>query len=64
MPTPANSCGEWTLNLEVAGLNTGALRLGGGNPFALLITDFVDAEACFDINNAIVGNQIPKPLTA
>lgn len=61
LPTPAGSCGEWTLNLEVAGLKPGALGLGGGNPFALLISDFVDAEGCFDITNAIVGNQIPKP---
>jgi hypothetical protein len=61
LPTPAGACGAWTLNLEVAGLNTGALGLTGSNPFALLISDFVEAEACFDINNAIVGNQIPKP---
>ena len=61
LPTPSNTCGAWTLNLEVAGLNTTALGLGGGNPFALLISDFVDAESCFDINNAIVGNQIPTP---
>jgi hypothetical protein len=61
LPTPAGSCGEWNLNLEVAGLNTGALGLTGSNPFALLISDFVDAESCIDINNAIVGNQLPKP---
>jgi hypothetical protein len=61
LPTPAGSCGEWTLNLEVAGLNTPALGLGGTNPFALLVSDFVDAETCFDVNNAIVGNQIPTP---
>jgi hypothetical protein len=58
---PTNSCGKWTLNLEVAGLNTGGLGLGGPNPYSLLISDFVDAEACFDINNAIVGSQIPTP---
>jgi hypothetical protein len=61
LPTPANACGAWTLNLEVAGLNTTTLGLTGGNPFALLISDFVDAESCFDITNAIVGNQIPTP---
>jgi hypothetical protein len=61
LPTPANACGEWTLNLEVSGLNTGALGLGGGNPFALLISDFTDAESCFDVTNAIVGTQTPPP---
>jgi hypothetical protein len=55
------SCGEWTLNLEVAGLNTPALGLGGTNPFALIIDDLSDATQCFDVNNAIVGNQIPTP---
>jgi hypothetical protein len=62
-PPPPGVCGEWTLNLEVAGLNTSTLgvNLPGTNPFALLIFDGVDAESCFDINNAIVGNQIPTP---
>jgi hypothetical protein len=58
---PAGACGKWTLNLEVKGLNTPAVGLGGGNPFALLITDFTDATSCFDVTNAIVGNQIPTP---
>ena len=67
LPTPNGACGEWTLNLEVAGLNTAALGLGGGNPFALVLTDspfgpvFADGSACFDITNAIVGNQTPPP---
>jgi len=61
LPTPAGACGEWTLNLEVSGLNTGSLGLGGGNPFALLISDFVDAASCFDITNAVVGTQTPPP---
>jgi hypothetical protein len=62
LPTPGGSCGEWTLNLEVAGLNTPALGLGGTNPFALVLTDTDgDRAGCFDITNAIVGNQIPKP---
>ena len=61
LPTPAGACGEWTLNLEVSGLNTPALGLGGGNPFALLISDFVDAASCFDITNAVVGTQTPPP---
>ncbi|MGB0061624.1 MAG: choice-of-anchor Q domain-containing protein, partial [Candidatus Binatus sp.] len=29
LPTPAGACGAWTLNLEVAGLDTPALGLGG-----------------------------------
>jgi hypothetical protein len=65
--TPVGSCGAWTLNLEVAGLNTAALGLGGGNPFALVLTDSpagpteADASVCFDVNNAVVGSQIPTP---
>jgi hypothetical protein len=61
LPPPTGTCGKWTLNLEVSGLNTPAVGLGGGNPFALLITDFNDAESCFDITNAIVGSQTPPP---
>jgi hypothetical protein len=61
LPTPVGTCGEWTLNLEVSGLNTPALGLGGGNPFAILIVDGNDAEECFDVTNAIVGQQIPTP---
>jgi hypothetical protein len=61
-PRPANTCGKWTLNLEVAGLNTPSLGLGGTNPFALVLFDpNGDGAGCFDITNAIVGNQIPKP---
>jgi hypothetical protein len=61
LATPVGACGAWTLNLEVAGLNTPALGLGGGNPFAILISDLEDAEQCFDVTNAIVGTQIPTP---
>ena len=67
LPPPAGLCGKWTLNLEVGGLNTNdpSVNLGGSNPFALLITDqangIVDAESCFDVNNAIVGSQLPTP---
>jgi hypothetical protein len=60
--TPAGTCGQWTLNLEVAGLNTGAIGLGGGNPFSLVLEDEQGEGAnCFDITNAIVGNQIIVP---
>jgi hypothetical protein len=57
--TPEGSCGEWTLNIQVAGLNTSSIGLGGGNPFALVLDDVHGNEACFDITNAIVGSQIP-----
>ncbi len=67
LKTPVGACGAWTLNLEVAGLDTATLGLGGGNPFALVLTDSplglvtADASVCFDITNAIVGNQIVTP---
>ena len=63
LPTPSGLCGKWTLNLEVGGLNTNSpsVNLGGNNPFAVLISDGSDIGSCFDINNAIVGSQIPTP---
>jgi len=61
LPTPLDSCGQWTLNIEVAGLDTAAIGLGDGNPFALVIEDGDKNEGCFDVTNAIVGNQIPTP---
>ncbi len=63
-PPQMGVCGEWTLNLEVGGLNTKSpnVNLPGTNPFALIIFDSADdGQSCFDINNAIVGNQIPIP---
>ena len=62
LPTPAGTCGEWMLNLEVAGLDTPALGLGGTNPFSLILesTD-LHMYGCFDITSAIVGNQIDPP---
>jgi hypothetical protein len=62
LATPEDTCGKWTLNVEVAGLNTGALGLGGTNPFALELTDSdLHGFGCFDITDAIVGSQIPTP---
>jgi hypothetical protein len=59
---PANTCGEWSLNLEVTGLDTMAIGLGDGNPFALVLTDASGiATGCIDVDNAIVGSQIPTP---
>ena len=81
LPAPTGACGAWALNLEVAGLDTKAMGLGGTGPFALVVTDLDgdqlrvgiaaqaltladilgDAAGCFDITNAVVGNQIPTP---
>jgi hypothetical protein len=61
LSTPNGTCGEWTLNIEVAGLDTATIGLGGGNPFALVVEDGDKNEGCFDVTNAIVGSQIPAP---
>jgi len=59
LPTPAApACGEWTVNIEVAGLDTSGL---GNGPFALILTNPDGNTGCLDINNAIVGNQIDPP---
>jgi len=60
-PPDGISCGEWTINIEVAGLDTATLGLGGGNPFALVVEDGDKNEGCFDVTNAVVGPQIPPP---
>ena len=57
---PEDTCGEWSLDLEVGGLDTTAIGLSGGNPFALVLTDESGfATGCINIDNAVVGNQIP-----
>jgi hypothetical protein len=61
LPTPLDSCGEWTLNIQVTGLDTAAIDLGGSNPFALVVEDSDKNEGCFDVDNAIVGSQISPP---
>jgi Chlamydia polymorphic membrane protein (Chlamydia_PMP) repeat len=66
LPTPMGACSAYALNLEVGGLNTAAIGMPDGNPFAIVLTDdpdplFADASVCFDVNNAIVGNQTPPP---
>lgn len=62
LATPAGACGQWTLNVEVNGLYTPALGLGGGNPFALVLwnSDY-EAYGCFNVSDAVVGNRIPPP---
>jgi hypothetical protein len=59
LPTPAApACGEWSLNLEIAGINSTPL---GNGPFSLILSDLDGDVECFDITNAIVGQQIPPP---
>jgi hypothetical protein len=65
LPTPPSTCGEWTLNLDVSGVDTTALGLTSGNPFALVLTDGSGSHTgCVDIDNAVVGNQIPTTTRA
>jgi hypothetical protein len=56
--TPPGACGRWSLNVAVTGINSSNL---GNGPFAMLISDSTDKEGCFDITDALVGNQITKP---
>jgi len=59
LPTPAApACGEWTVNIEVAGINSSDL---GNGPFSLVLSNPDGDTGCFDITNAIVGSQIPVP---
>src|SRR5580658_6986000 len=59
LPTPAApACGEWTVNIEVAGIDSSDL---GNGPFALILSNPDGDTDCFDITNAIVGNQIDPP---
>jgi predicted outer membrane repeat protein len=53
---PAPACGQWTLNLQVTGFDT---TNSGSGPFALILANSHGDQGCFDITNAIVGNQIP-----
>jgi len=59
LPTPAApACGEWSLNLEIAGIDSTPL---GDGPFSLILGNTDGDTECFDINNAIVGSQTPPP---
>jgi hypothetical protein len=61
LPTPAGSCGEWTLNLELSELNLSEFGLTGSGPFALYIDDGDGNAGCFDVDNAVVGAKIDPP---
>ncbi|MGC2305534.1 hypothetical protein [Candidatus Binatus sp.] len=54
----AREGGGGSINLEVAGADTGPF---GDGPFALILSNPDGDTGCFDITNAIVGNQIPTP---
>ena len=59
LPQPAApACGEWTVNIELAGVDTSGL---GNGPFALILSNPDGDTGCLDIENAIVGNQINPP---
>jgi hypothetical protein len=59
LPTPpAPACGEWTVNVEIAGIDSAFL---GNGPFALGLRNPDGDTGCFEITNAVVGNQIPTP---
>ena len=59
LPMPAApACGEWTVNIEVTGLDSSPL---GSGPFALIVSNEDGDQGCFDVTNAIVGNQIDPP---
>ena len=58
-PSSGDFCGEWNLTLESSGLDTSSL---GAGPIALVLLQPDLAATCFDITNAIIGSQIPKPL--
>ena len=59
LATPAApACGEWTVNIEVAGVDTSDM---GDGPFALILSNPDGDTGCFDVTNAVVGNQINPP---
>jgi len=59
LPTPAApACGQWNLNLEIAGTSNALL---GNGPFSLLLTNGDGGEQCFDLTNVIVGSPVDPP---
>ena len=65
LSTPPNTCGMWNLNVEATGLNLSSIT---HNPMSIWIGDEDNSGPfaglfCFDINNAIIGNPIPKAPT-
>jgi hypothetical protein len=66
LPPPTGACGSWTLNLEVAGLNTPAMGLGGpgSSPFALVISDLFGDEEEIGVAQALTLADITGDATA
>jgi hypothetical protein len=57
-PAPADSCGEWKLDVDAAGLDIASLGLDGAGPIALQLSSSDGAFAqCFDINDVNGGGQ-------
>lgn len=63
LPTPAGTCGKWSINLQATGQNLSGIT---SPPVALFLVD-EDSDAgsflggaCFDVN-ANIGNGITKP---
>lgn len=65
LPTPPGACGAWTLNLELAGLDTksAALGLGGTGPFALVVSDLHGDEMEVGLDLALTLNEIEGDAT-
>jgi hypothetical protein len=65
LPTPANTCGEWTLTIEDSGIATATYGLTGGSgpgtTYALVVKDEDGNAGCLDITNAIAGTQVAQP---
>jgi hypothetical protein len=58
LSTPPYGCGTWNLNVEATGLNLSSIT---SNPMSIWLNDADDSGPfCFDINDAIIGNPIPK----
>jgi hypothetical protein len=58
LSTPVGGCGTWNLNVEATGLDLSSITK---NPKSIWLNDSDDSGPfCFDINNAIIGNPIPK----
>ncbi|MFZ2063054.1 MAG: hypothetical protein WAU82_18755 [Candidatus Binatus sp.] len=60
LSVPPNGCGTWNLNVEATGLDLSSIT---SNPMSIWLNDADDSGPfCFDINNAIIGDPIPKPV--
>jgi len=57
---PLYSCGTWNLNVEATGLDLSSIT---SNPMSIWLNDADDSGPfCFDINDAIIGNPIPRKV--